>query len=258
MRNAIKTDFSRALKSWKFPVAVGLMFLVWELNSKRFIGSQDVLFLFVHVWGRSITPLLAMVVTSVAYVSSYCEDVENHFLRYSIQRIGIRRYVMSKIIVVFCVSFLVVVLGSTIFVVRQCFELPLTAPDSITVENFKPESCFGWLLPKYTGLYMGVQIFLDGLYCASMSVLSLALSTFVRNSHAVYAIPFLLNYFFIFLFSRIAAKYPMLYMEEIYNSAITTYTDKPILLISYAVFVTLLFLAVSRAVMLKKIEGEYQ
>lgn len=91
-----------------------------------------------------------------------------------------------------------VILGSIIFVIWQCHELPLVSSDSITVENFKSESCFGWLLPENTELYMGVQIFLDGLYCASMSVLSLALSTFVRDSYAVYAFPFLLNYFFIF------------------------------------------------------------
>lgn len=105
---------------------------------------------------------------------------------------------------------------------------------------------------------MGVQIFLDGLYCASMSVLSLALSTFVRDSYAVYAFPFLLNYFFIFLFSRIAVKYPMLYMEEIYNSATKTYTDDPVLLIAYALLVTAVFFGISVMIMLKKIEGEYR
>ena len=81
MKNIIKTDFKRALKGAKFPLAIILMFFVWEFNSKRFADSQDVLYLFVHVWGRSITPLLAMIVTSTVYVTSYCEDTENHFLR---------------------------------------------------------------------------------------------------------------------------------------------------------------------------------
>lgn len=75
MAHVIRTDMIRALKGWRFPLAVVLMYLVWELNSKRFVNSQDVIYLFIHVWGRSITPLLAMVVTSVAYVFSYCEDV---------------------------------------------------------------------------------------------------------------------------------------------------------------------------------------
>ncbi|MDO4340539.1 MAG: hypothetical protein Q4C91_21035 [Eubacteriales bacterium] len=258
MVDVIKTDFGRALKSWRFPLAVVLMFLVWELNSKRFVHSQDVLYLFVHVWGRSITPLLAMVVTSLVYVSSYCEDVENHFLRYCIKRTGIRKYIMSKLLVVFCTSFMVVVLGSILFIVRQRIDLPLAAADSITVQNFKPESCFGWLLPEHTAAYMAVQLFMDGLYCASMSMLALALSTFVRNSHAVFALPFLLNYFFMFLFSRLAPEFPMLYVEQIYNSAISTYTDSPVILIAYAIFVTLLFAAVSWTIMLKKTEGEFR
>ena len=66
------------------------------------------------------------------------------------------------------------------------------------------------------------------------------------------------SYFFIFLFSRIAAKYPMLYMEEIYNSATATYTDDPVLLIAYAFFVTVVFCGISGMIMLKKIEGEYR
>ena len=52
MKNIIKTDFKRALKGAKFPLAIILMFFVWEFNSKRFADSQDVLYLFVHVWGR--------------------------------------------------------------------------------------------------------------------------------------------------------------------------------------------------------------
>ena len=63
LNNAIKTDLSRALVSWRFLLSIILMFLVWELNSKRFQIQEDVIYLFVHVWGRSITPLLAVVIT---------------------------------------------------------------------------------------------------------------------------------------------------------------------------------------------------
>lgn len=50
--NVLKADFNRVFKGWRFPLAVVLMFLVWELNSKRFVNSQDVLYLFIHVWGK--------------------------------------------------------------------------------------------------------------------------------------------------------------------------------------------------------------
>lgn len=90
LNNAIKTDLSRALVSWRFLLSIILMFLVWELNSKRFQIQEDVIYLFVHVWGRSITPLLAVVITSFSYASSYSEDIENNFLRYCIIRISIK------------------------------------------------------------------------------------------------------------------------------------------------------------------------
>ena len=42
LNNAIKTDLSRALVSWRFLLSIILMFLVWELNSKRFQIQEDV------------------------------------------------------------------------------------------------------------------------------------------------------------------------------------------------------------------------
>ena len=47
----------------------------------------------------------------------------------------------------------------------------------------------------------------------------------------------------------------MLYMEEIYNSATATYTDDPVLLIAYALFVTAVFCGISGMINVKKDRG---
>lgn len=67
MKSILKADLSRAFKNWKFPLAVFLMFLVWELNSKRFEQKEDVLYLFINVWGRSITYLMAILISSIPF-----------------------------------------------------------------------------------------------------------------------------------------------------------------------------------------------
>ena len=73
MKSIIKTDFSRAFINWKFPLAILLMFLVWDLNSKRFGLREDVLFYFINVWGRSITYLMAILISTIPFLSAHIE-----------------------------------------------------------------------------------------------------------------------------------------------------------------------------------------
>ena len=100
MKTFIKTDIKRAFFNFRFVVSFILLFLVWEINSKRFTVYDDALYLFIHIWGRSTTSLLSMAITSFAYAGSYTEDVEGNILKYIIMRIGIKKYIISKIILI--------------------------------------------------------------------------------------------------------------------------------------------------------------
>lgn len=80
MKSIIKTDFSRAFINWKFPLAILLMFLVWDLNSKRFGPREDVLFYFINVWGRSITYLMAILISTIPFfICTYRKKKKNSF-----------------------------------------------------------------------------------------------------------------------------------------------------------------------------------
>lgn len=207
--------------------------------------------------GRSITPLLCMVVTSFVYVASYCEDVEGDFLKYHVVRTGIRKYTISKLCISFSASFLAMGLGTIGFLIYKSAALPLVVENGTSILNFKPINCFGFLLPNRVVWFMGIQVCLHGLYCASMGVLALALSTFVKNSYGVYVLPFLLNYCLFYLFSEISAEYPMLCIEMIYNSSSATYTDTPLLLVGYAIFVTGIWIVLSYFIMYKRIRRDF-
>lgn len=248
----------RAFGSWRFPAAVILMFLVWELNSRRFTLYEDVLYLYIHVWGRSITPLLAMAITSTGYVASFCEDVENHLLRYTILRTGVFRYVLSKILVCFLISFTIIASGTVLFIGWRCLSLPLVAENSMTIQNFKDINCFGGLLTSRPVLFIGIQMIFHEFYCGSMSVLALAFSVFIRNSYGVYVIPFLLNYCFFYLFLGLSSEYPMLCIERIYDSSTSTYTGSPAVFIGYGSSVTVVFVLLGYGILYKKLKGEFQ
>lgn len=257
MKAVIKTDFSRSLCSWKFPCSVFLMFLVWELNSKRFVLVEDVLYLFIHTWGRSITSLLVLVVSALVYTGSYCEDAEHHFIRYQLLRTSLPHYVSSKILACFFSTFLVLFCGTLFFILHQVQYLPPALEGGNTVENFQAFTCFPELLCNHPLIFMILQTALYGLLCGSMSVLTLALSTFIKNSYGVFAIPFLLHHFFYHLFSGFAIHYPIFHMFKIYDAA-ACYTKNPVFFLSYAVFITLLFILTAYGIMYEKLKGEFQ
>ena len=257
MKTFIKTDIKRAFFNFRFVVSFILLFLVWEINSKRFTVYDDALYLFIHIWGRSTTSLLSMAITSFAYAGSYTEDVEGNILKYIIMRIGIKKYIISKILACFFDAFFVFVIGTSLFLIKTCLRVPLVAIESLTVANFKMESCLGWLLPENTDIYILIQAFLYGLYCAGMSVIALALSTMVKNSYAIYALPFLIHFVLFYIFSRISVEVPILSVERIFDSSTVTYTKNPVFLIGYAIFVTGIFIIAGYELMYKRLKGEF-
>lgn len=257
MKSIIKADLSRAFISWRFPLAVFLMFLVWELSSKRFELKEDVLYLFIHVWGRSITYLMAMLISSIPFLSAHIEEKENHFLRYSILRIGVSKYVCSKLIVCFVSAFSVCVLGAILFFVRQSFSIPFIAENSKALENFAPMSCLNNLMIEHTGLVIMIQTVLYGVLCGIMCVLSMAFSTYINNSLGVYMMPFLLYYCFYYLFAGFFHQYPMLCIEKIYE-CIHCYTKDPNIFFPHIFFVTIGFGMIGGGLMYRKVKGEFQ
>ena len=60
MGAVLKAEIKRAFTGIRFPAAAAIIFLILELNSLRFREAEDILYLFIHTWGRSVTPLLAM------------------------------------------------------------------------------------------------------------------------------------------------------------------------------------------------------
>ena len=159
------------------------MFLVWDLNSKRFGLREDVLFYFINVWGRSITYLMAILISTIPFLSAHIEEKENHFLRYAILRTGVWKYVCSKLIVCFISAFSVCVLGTVLFLIKQSFYVPFLAENSVTLDNFAPMSCFrGLMTLSHIKLAVTIQTILYGMLCGSMGVLTMAFSAYINNS----------------------------------------------------------------------------
>ena len=257
MKNVLKADFVRAFKGWRFWSAGALMFLMWELNSRRFQWKDDVLYLFVHVWGRSITSLMAMVISAMVFSFSYCEDGEMNFRRYCLLRTEAGKYTKSKICACFCGSFAVTVLGTAAFLWRQSFVLPLIADNSYTIENFRNLSCFGRLLSDHPVCFILLQMAMHGMFCGGMSVLTLAFSTFVQSAYGVFIIPFLLHYCFYYMLAKPFPSFHIFNMWDVFF-CLTTYTDSPAVFLRNVFLVTAVFVLAGYGIMLWRVRREYR
>ena len=259
MYRAIKSDLKRGILSYRFLFALFCMFLVWELNRRRFEihPGEDLLYLYIHTRGRTLMSLLSLVVTAIPCTSFLCEDYENRMINYSIVRSGVNSYIIAKMITVFISAFLIMFLGSFLFLLWGNLSLPLIVENSLAVTNFGKMGCSGYLLPEYAWLYIWIQVVMDGLQCASMAVLAMAGSVFLNHSHAVLIFPFVFNYFFYYLFSRNGMP-TWLSIEFIYNTSAGTYSESLVFIIGYAILITILFVVFSFSILKWRLGVRYK
>lgn len=68
-----------------------------------------------------------MPVCASAFAAVFCEDLENKYLRYSIGRGNLKKYVLSKVIVIYVSSIITMILGTLLFIMYLRLQLPWTS-----------------------------------------------------------------------------------------------------------------------------------
>lgn len=191
-----RAELRRAFFTARFPASVLMMFLLWFINAMRFTESEDVLYLSIHTWGRSIVQLLEMIIASFPYVTAFAEDRGNHMLRYCVLRESRMQYAFSKTGACFCSAAAVIVAGGNFFLMAEAQRLPVIAEHSIAAANYGEMSGFGFLLPSHPVLYIELQLFMDAVMIGSFTSFALALSTWIRSRNGTFVLPFILYFIF--------------------------------------------------------------
>lgn len=71
--------------------------------------------------------MIAYAFCASAFAAVFCEDLENKYLRYSIGRGNLKKYVLSKVIVIYVSSIITMILGTLLFVMYLRLQLPWTS-----------------------------------------------------------------------------------------------------------------------------------
>ena len=192
----LKTDIRRLIKNYPIYLAiVGVAVSIWfSLENYAFEdglingNALDTYSMAVNMSGI----MIAYAFCAFSYATVFCEDLENNYARYSINRGNIWKYVISKTIVVYGASVITMVLGSLLFVAAIRIIVPWT-------------SDFGHQDIYFTGMYGSLiveehywaYIFLCALQMGMLAgVLSLAasfLSLFVSNKMLILITPVLIQ-----------------------------------------------------------------
>lgn len=258
MGAVLKAEIKRAFTGIRFPAATAIIFLILELNSLRFREAEDILYLFIHTWGRSVTPLLAMAAAALAGSGLLNEDRDGRLVSYAVLRAGRQGYAAAKVSACFLGAAGAFFLGDAAFLLFRMRELPVLAVGSLALANFAPVTAFGSLMTDHTGLHLVLQGALYALYCGSAAVLAMGISAWCSDTRAVYAAPFFIHFVLFYVFSREAAVLPCLSVERIYDICTISWTGSRVLFLSWAFIVSGVMAGSGAVLMLKGIERNYR
>ena len=170
-------------------VAAALFFSVG--NVQDFEGSVIQTFLFATY---NVGFLLSFVFCALPYGTAYCEELENHYIRYSVIRGNLRNYVASKTVTIFFSAVSVMTLGCILFaLLLSCFS-SLPWLDGNTYESIVRHSGYLPLASQkqyiaWVGAY-GLQW---GIYAGCLALAASYASLYISNRLLVLAMPALVH-----------------------------------------------------------------
>ncbi len=182
------TDIKRLWKSYEFyaailGVAVALLFSVEDMELKN--GNV----MFTYFYATELTGFkITYVFCAFAFATTFCEDLEHKYLRFLTIRGSLKKYVASRVTVIYLASVVTMVLGSMLFVCFCRARGPWVSEYDIgVIAMYK-----GLVEGGHYALYCACYALQLGLLAGLLSVLSAFLSLYFTNKVTVFALPVLL------------------------------------------------------------------
>lgn len=205
---ALHVDLHRAVLSWRFLLAVGLLF-VWMF----FNGCSNIfIFEFLDDFGIPYTfeqaltgadglGMLALALATIPYSTSYLTDRESGFDHYAINRVGLSAYSYARVVVVGLSAFLAMVTAAGIFLAGLC----LSGGDHSVPGNGEFLNGVYYELAATAGpwCYYLVRFTISGLTATAASVFSLYTTTLIPNAYAALLAPLIGYYAYEAIFMKI-------------------------------------------------------
>lgn len=131
---------------------------------------------------------LSFVFCVLPFGTAFCEELENHYIKYVLIRGNLKKYAVSKAIVIFLASVAVMAMGVLMFAIICSFKMPW-----IEVESYDSDVAYKSLLANnhyvvWVAVY-GVQW---GIFAGCLSLASAFCSLYISNRLLLLAMPVLI------------------------------------------------------------------
>ena len=131
--------------------------------------------------------LLSFVFCALSYGTVYSDELENYYIRYSVVRGGLKRYVISKTAVIFISSVLVMVAGCGVFGILCSLHMPWA--DFQVCEELRYGG-YAWLIERKRYVLWILAYGLQwGLLAGSLSQIAAFASLYITNRLLVLTVP---------------------------------------------------------------------
>ena len=185
------TDIRRLWKSYEvYPAILGVTASLFFSMESMELKNGNVLFTYVFATELSGV-MIAYVFCAIPYAASICEDLEHKYVRYQTIRGGLKRYVASKVCVVYLTSVLVMVCGSLLFVFLCRIQGPWVSEGLYDLGPSLAGVYAGLIKSGHYAWYCAFYALQLGLLAGILSVLSTLVSLYITNRVMVFALPVL-------------------------------------------------------------------
>lgn len=248
----IKMDLYRSIFTWRFFAGILGVFLVMIIATFEDINlDSSVVYIFYLVTYGMIF-LMTYIFCTFVYGGCFCEDYENKYISIQVIRGSLKQYVLSKVLIIFFTSILVMTFGILIYIlfIRYALNTPWIKVNDNMYEDLMHTGGFRNILKRqqfilYYILY-GIQA---GALAGILSLISSYVSLYIPNKLLLVTVPSMSFYFLNQFISRMG--FPFYSIFDAKNTMCNNY----VLSLFCTLGITLVCLMCMYYAIYKKIKG---
>ncbi|MDR1882323.1 MAG: hypothetical protein LBR26_06020 [Prevotella sp.] len=141
-----------------------------------------------------------IIFAAIPCAAGFCTDWNSRYIRFVIIRSDSRKYIWTKLVACAVVTFLVVFIGMSIFVIAAGVKIPLFFEDM--TETHLPFASFATGIFPFAYVLAMITVF--ALFCSFNTTLGLMVSAFIPNRYVAVIAPMICAYFL----EELTARFP--------------------------------------------------
>lgn len=210
LRRMLRVDLHRSIVSPRFLFAC-ILTLAWlTVNASDYVLKDtflDISPMALVLNAATISTYhfgdLIFAISAVTYAWSYCQDAESGFFLQAVQRVGLGRYCLARILTVCISAILTAFTAMTVFVL-YLLTLNLPPEDAFILEGGQ---AFLTIAGRYGFIpYFLVRLTVTGLTCALAAMFGLMVSSFISNVYLAILSPISALYIFKIIFNILGIR----------------------------------------------------